>query len=170
MNYLSYNIFAALKTSIRGPSSILRVEDLKISPLQKGHKIKIECMGGSSNFWIVCNPNEILLYENELAKLLRRVEMFSKTPLDSSCLVKGQIVAALWSKDEKMYRAFITDINLNLGKVNVRFIDYGNQSIEPFKNLFVLPKLYGSKIPALAKLIDLDGVPIVKKSHHLENL
>ena len=134
------------------------MEDLKISPLQKGHKIKIECMGGSSNFWIVCNPNEILLYENELAKLLRRVEMFSKTPLDSSCLVKGQIVAARWSEDEKMYRALITDINLNLGKVKVRFIDYGNQSIEKFGNLFELPEA-ASKIPVLAKLIQLDGVP-----------
>ena len=143
-------------------------EDLEDPPVKKGHDLVYISFGPSSNLLIVTTI-DIILHEEELIEFMaKEVEIVSK-PMESSSLVKGQIVAARWSEDEKMYRALITDINLNLGKVKVRFIDYGNQSIEKFGNLYILPKLYGSRIPALAKLIDLDGVPMVTKSLHLEN-
>ena len=132
-------------------------EDLEDPPVKKGHDLVYISFGPSSNLLIVTTI-DIILHEEDLIEFMaKEVEIVSK-PMESSTLVKGQIVAARWSEDEKMYRSLITDINLNLGKVKVRFIDYGNQSIEKFGNLFELPEA-ASKIPVLAKLIQLDGVP-----------
>ena len=66
------------------------------------------------------------------------------------------MVACKWSNDECFYRALVGDVNKNLGKVKVRFIDYGNQSIEPFKNVREFPR-EALKYPELAKLVNLDG-------------
>ena len=140
----------------------IKLEDIQDFPLKKGDEIILESMGLSSNYWIVSNPKEMQMYENDLAKMMKIVEMFAK-PVVGSALVKGQIVAARWTKDEKMYRAIIHEINTHLGKVKVTFIDYGNQSIEPMKHLFELPKFIASKIPILAKIIDLAAVPAIKK-------
>ena len=145
----------------------IKLEDIQDIPLKKGDEIILESMGLSSNYWIVSNPKEVQMYENDLFKLMKKVEMFSK-PVVGSALVKGQIVAARWSEDEKMYRAIIHEINTHLGKVKVTFIDFGNQSIEPFKHLFELPTFIASKIPMLAKIIDLAAVPTLKKDPQME--
>ena len=136
-------------------------------PLKKGDEIIFENMGISSNYWIVSNPKEVKMYEEELTKLMEKIDTFAK-PVVGSALVKGQIVAARWSEDEKMYRALITEIDTNLGKVKVRFVDYGNHGIVSFAHIFELPKFFASRIPILAKIIDLEGVPTLKKDHQME--
>ena len=135
----------------------LMYEDLEDIPLKKGDELVFISFGPSSNLLIITTI-EVIIHEDELTELMgKEVEITAKR-IECSALVKGQIVAARWTEDEKMYRALIHDINTNLGKVKVRFIDYGNQSIEPFGNLFELPES-ASKIPVLSKLIQLDDVP-----------
>ena len=56
------------------------------------------------------------------------------------------------------FRALVNNINVNLKKVRVRFIDYGNQAEEGFDNLRLLSE-EALKIPVLAKLINLAKVP-----------
>ena len=157
---------ASLHTfSLRNPCEI-KLGDLQNIPLKKGDEIIFERMGISSNYWIVSNPNELKMYENDLAKEMKKVEMFAK-PVISSALVKDQIIAARWSEDKKMYRAIINEIDKEFGKVKVRFIDYGNHSFEPFGHLFQLSNM-ASKYPILAKIINLEAVPAVPKTFEIE--
>ena len=132
-------------------------EDLEDPPLKKGDELVFISFGPSSNLLIACNL-EVIIHEDELTEVMGKFEEIVAKPMEVSELVKGQIVAARWTDDDKMYRALIHAINTNLKKVKVRFIDYGNQSIEPFGNLFELPDA-ASKIPILSKLIELDNVP-----------
>ena len=63
-----------------------------------------------------------------------------------------------WSDDDNYYRAVITDVNANDKKVRVRFVDYGNQSVEPITRVRELPDTL-LKYPIMAKLMALSGVP-----------
>ena len=73
-------------------------------------------------------------------------------------LVKNQIVTCQWSEDNSYYRAVVTEINKDQKKIRVRFIDYGNQSVEPLTKIRELPELV-LKFPVMAHLVKLHGVP-----------
>ena len=71
---------------------------------------------------------------------------------------KGELVICQWSDDDSYYRAVINDYNKDEKKVKLRFVDYGNQSVEPLDRIRELPDTV-IKYPIMAKLLALHGIP-----------
>jgi len=102
----------------------------------------------------VCQEENIL-HEEDLQKAMDNIRTHGKEVIN---VEKGLVFACKWSEDGNYYRALVNNINVNLKKVRVRFIDYGNQAEEGFDNLRLLSE-EALKIPVLAKLINLADVP-----------
>ena len=72
--------------------------------------------------------------------------------------IKGELVVCQWSEDDAYYRAVVSEHNKAEKKVRVRFVDYGNQSVESLERIRELPDTV-VKFPIMAKLLTLYGVP-----------
>ena len=95
--------------------------DLEDTPLKKGDELVFISFGPSIHQLIVVNT-EVIFHEEKLTEILLYATQVAK-PLKGSELVKGQIVAARWTEDDKIYRAVINVVNMHLGQVKIRFIE-----------------------------------------------
>ena len=130
--------------------------DIKNELRNENDVIKIELMGPCTNMWVISVQEHLKKYEKNLNFQMQMVEKLKKT--NSDIPEKNQIIVAQWSQDRKYYRGKIVDINHQLKQVKIYFIDYGNETIEAFQNIYGLP-FFATKIPALAKRIILEDVP-----------
>ncbi len=126
--------------------------DLKQTKIQVGDRLVKVDFGQNANAFIAMKIEDVE-FDEQIAKMMAQ-EADRMPNIDIGDIVKGEIVACQWSEDEAFYRAAIIDINLPKRKVKVRFVDYGNVSIESIDNVRLLPH-QTLKYPALAKLIKL---------------
>ena len=161
------------------PISQTTFEDMIDTPLKINDNLAFISFGPSSNQLVVCQEENIL-HEEDLQKAMDNIRTHGK---EVNNVEKGLVFACQWSEDgwvidftfhcylkrsilkfryffycRNYYRALVNNINVNLKKVRVRFIDYGNQAEEGFDNLRFLSE-EALKIPVLAKLINLADVP-----------
>ena len=136
------------------PISQTTFEDMIDTPLKINVHLAVISFGPSSNQLVVCQEENIL-HEEDLQKAMDNIRTHGK---EVNNVEKGLVFACKWSEDGNYYRALVNNINVNLKKVRVRFIDYGNQAEEGFDDLRLLSE-EALKIPVLAKLINLADVP-----------
>ena len=136
------------------PISQTTFEDMNDTPLKINDNLIFISFGPSSNQLVVCKEENIV-HEDDLQTAMENIRTDGK---EVNNVEKGLVYACQWSEDGNYYRALVSNINMNLKKVRVRFIDYGNQAEESFENLRLLSQ-EALKIPVLAKLINLADVP-----------
>ena len=135
------------------PRSTIMLKDLDKKNLQINDEVVFVSFH-SSNQMVVWLVKDV---EHE-EKLAEEIEIEGPKQALVANPTKGELVVCQWSDDDTFYRAVITDVNATDKKVRVRFVDYGNQSVEPFGRVRELPDTL-LKYPIMAKLMALNGVP-----------
>ena len=148
-----YKFGREIPTLIGLERSRIMLKDLDTNPLKvKDEVIHVEFH--SSYQLIVWLKKDV--DQEEL--LTKELEMEGPKQSKVQDPAKGELVVCQWSEDDAYYRAVVSEFNKAEKKVKVRFVDYGNQSVEPLDRIRELPYTV-VKYPIMAKLLTLYGVP-----------
>jgi hypothetical protein len=158
-NYIIYPwtcLDSRIAKAIGLPEDRVLIGDLENTLVKIGDSVIKVDFGPTSNGLIVWRVDDFHL-ESDLAQIMD-TEGQKQPSIRLDDLVNGQIVTCQWCEDDQYYRAVVTDINKTKMKVKVRFVDYGNISVEDEKRIKLVPDL-ALKFPILAKLLKLQDVP-----------
>ena len=148
-----YKFGREIPTLIGLERSRIMLKDLDTNPLKvKDEVIHVEFH--SSYQLIVWLKKDV--DQEEL--LTKELEMEGPKQSKVQDPAKGELVVCQWSEDDAYYRAVVSEFNKAEKKVKIRFVDYGNQSVEPLDRIRELPYTV-VKYPIMAKLLTLYGVP-----------
>ena len=134
------------------PADEVMLQDLKKSVVVVGDKVVKIGFGETCDMVVVVKAADVA----KLTELKAVMEAEGAGAEGYTALPKeGQVVACRWSEDQGIYRAVVRKVNAEQRKVRVRFLDYGNYSIEDLGNVYDLPDsaLDSERFPCLASLL-----------------
>ena len=131
------------------------LQDLPNEPLKIGDQLMFLCFGPNKSHTLVTMNQKDATFEEAIMNIMA-VEAPKEKSIEAKNLKANQVVACKWSEDDSFYRAIIKEVKDD--KAKVRFIDYGNLSLEPLDRIKNLPEA-ALAIPILGKLVALHGVP-----------
>ncbi|XP_073934358.1 tudor domain-containing protein 1 isoform X2 [Castor canadensis] len=134
--------------------------DLKSLQLKKTMEIKatVTEFKHPGDFYVQLYSSEVLEYMNQLSENLKETYA-NMVHEDDYIPVKGEVCVAKYTVDQTWNRAVIQDVDVLQKKVQVLYIDYGNEEVIPLDRIHQLHRNIGLFPPCAVKCFVAGVIP-----------
>ena len=127
-------------------------DSLSLLPLSTPLPGEAVCVRGSPKHHVlVFSPDLFLPSLDEVTSQLDALVPSKLSPLPLSLMVPGQLCAAVFSEDSKLYRASVVSAP-DHGQVEISFVDYGNSEGKAVEEVLTLPPELSHPGPATVEV------------------